>query len=222
MTPGRYPFGNTRSTSAMRPGNDVNRDEFADSPGGGGAGIGRGLDRADIATDQHGDIAGADVFGPISTTFAALTIASAASTEPIKPRVSTIPSASRWASISLTGMIFWFFTACNEGSEDPAALQLGGNGAALCGRRLMRRRKRHQPRRGIDRSGAQQTEGAARYVTSIGLPSGAFGLLSATSIDATAGLVSLLSEHEAAATQSSAIAPKLLSSRVLQTLRCMR
>src|SRR5215218_3318891 len=47
---------------------------------------------------------------PTSVMFAALTMASAASTEPMKPRVSTMPSASRVASISLTGMILCLFS----------------------------------------------------------------------------------------------------------------
>ena len=46
----------------MRPGNDVDGDELADAAGGGRARIGRGLDRADVAAREHGDVAGADVF----------------------------------------------------------------------------------------------------------------------------------------------------------------
>ena len=37
----------------VRTRNDVHRDQFADPAGGGGAGIRRGLDRADIAADHH-------------------------------------------------------------------------------------------------------------------------------------------------------------------------
>ena len=46
----------------VRPRNDVDRDELADAPRRGRAGVGRGLDRADVAAHQHGDVAGADVF----------------------------------------------------------------------------------------------------------------------------------------------------------------
>ena len=74
----------------VRPGNDVDRDELADAPGSRRARIGRGLDRADVAADQHGDVAGADVFRADQRDLAALTIASAASTDPMNPRVSTI------------------------------------------------------------------------------------------------------------------------------------
>ena len=40
----------------------MDRDQLADAARGGGAGVGRGLHRADVAAHQHGDVAGADVF----------------------------------------------------------------------------------------------------------------------------------------------------------------
>ena len=40
----------------------MHRDQLADAAGGRGAGVGGGLDRADVAADEHGDVAGADVF----------------------------------------------------------------------------------------------------------------------------------------------------------------
>ena len=83
----------------VRPRNDVHRHELADAARGGGAGVGRGLDRADVAADHHGDVAGADVLLADQTTLAALTIASAASTDPIRPFVSTSPSASDIVSL---------------------------------------------------------------------------------------------------------------------------
>jgi hypothetical protein len=46
----------------MWPGDNVYRDELADAPGGGRPGISGGLDGADIAPDQHSDVASADVF----------------------------------------------------------------------------------------------------------------------------------------------------------------
>ena len=45
----------------VRPRNDVHGDQLADAPRGGRAGIGRGLDRADVAAREHRDVAGADV-----------------------------------------------------------------------------------------------------------------------------------------------------------------
>jgi hypothetical protein len=46
----------------VRPRNHVHRNQLADAPRGGGARVGRGLDRADVAAHEHGDVAGADVF----------------------------------------------------------------------------------------------------------------------------------------------------------------
>ena len=46
----------------VRPRDDVDRDQLADAPRGRGAGIGRGLHRADVAAHHDGDVAGADVF----------------------------------------------------------------------------------------------------------------------------------------------------------------
>ena len=46
----------------VRTGNDVDRDQLADAPRRRGAGIGRGLHRADVAAHHHRDVAGADVF----------------------------------------------------------------------------------------------------------------------------------------------------------------
>ena len=46
----------------VRTRNDVHRDELADASRGRRAGIGGRLDRADVAADQDGDVAGADVF----------------------------------------------------------------------------------------------------------------------------------------------------------------
>ena len=40
----------------------MHADQFAYSPGSGGAGIGRGLDGGDVATNDRGDITGTDLF----------------------------------------------------------------------------------------------------------------------------------------------------------------
>ena len=65
---GRYAFGGWRAgfgkdafDVGVRARNDVNGDELADAPRGGSAGVGRGLDRADIAAREHRHIARADV-----------------------------------------------------------------------------------------------------------------------------------------------------------------
>src|SRR5918993_1957584 len=42
-------------------GDDVDADEFPDSSGGGGPGVGRGLDRPHVAAHEDRDVAGADV-----------------------------------------------------------------------------------------------------------------------------------------------------------------
>ena len=47
----------------MRTGYHVNGDQLTDPPGGGCAGIGCRFDGADIAADEHGDVAGTDVLG---------------------------------------------------------------------------------------------------------------------------------------------------------------
>src|SRR5256885_2060118 len=50
---------------------------------------------------------------PMSTTFAALTIASAASTEPISPRVSTMPSASDAMRVTHSSRIAEYHSSFN-------------------------------------------------------------------------------------------------------------
>src|SRR5437868_6760573 len=47
---------------AVRARDDVHADQFADAAGGGGAGIGRGFDRADIAAHEDGGISAAEGF----------------------------------------------------------------------------------------------------------------------------------------------------------------
>ena len=57
-----FDFGRIFSTSACGPRDHVHRDQLADAPRGGGAGVGRGLHRADVAAHHHRDVARADVF----------------------------------------------------------------------------------------------------------------------------------------------------------------
>ena len=65
----------------------MDRHELTDASCSSSSGVSGSLDRPDVAAYQNGDERGADLL-------AAFTIASAASIEAIKPRVSTIPSAS--------------------------------------------------------------------------------------------------------------------------------
>jgi hypothetical protein len=46
----------------VRAWDDMNRDQFANSPGGGGAGVRGSFDRADIAANEDGHVARANVF----------------------------------------------------------------------------------------------------------------------------------------------------------------
>ena len=46
----------------MRARDDVNADQFTDAARGGGSGVSRGFDRANIAAHEDGDITAADVF----------------------------------------------------------------------------------------------------------------------------------------------------------------
>ena len=58
---GRARAGQHALDLGVRPRNHVDGDEFADAAGRGGTGVGRGLDRADVAAREHRDVAGADV-----------------------------------------------------------------------------------------------------------------------------------------------------------------
>ena len=57
-----YPFGQDSFDFCVRTGDDVDRDELADAARGRGAGVRRGLDGADVAAHEDGDVAGPDVF----------------------------------------------------------------------------------------------------------------------------------------------------------------
>ena len=72
----------------------MDADEFADASSRSRPGVGRGLNRGNITTDDRSYKSGADLFVADQLTFAALTIASAASIVATSPLVSTIPNAS--------------------------------------------------------------------------------------------------------------------------------
>jgi len=69
--------------------------QLADASRGSSTRIGGSFHRTDVTTHENRDVSGADVFLADKLDICGFTIASAASTAPTKPFVSTIPSASK-------------------------------------------------------------------------------------------------------------------------------
>ena len=72
----------------------MNTDEFSNAAGCDGTRFSRGFHGTHIAANQDGDVAVEEVLLANEEDVAVFTMASAASTAPMKPRVSTIPNAS--------------------------------------------------------------------------------------------------------------------------------